>query len=442
MMLSQLSMVGMGVTDVLVAGQAGTADLAAITIGAHLWELSMLMMYGVMLANGPLIGQALGAGKPRDLRHQFQQCLWLALPLSLLCALAIGAASGLLGVLSLEAEVRSIAADYLLPISLVAALVPFSLTLRTTYEGLGEPRPVMRFWIAAFLLNIPLDYVLVLGAFGWPGLGGAGCGWASLIAYGSLQCGVLLHSRLAPTLRRYRLYEQFAGPDWPTIRHTLAIGLPIGLSMLSVGGFFAVAPLLLAALGSTAVAGHGVAITVDWMMLMVPMGIAQAITVRVAHEAGAGRPPAAVYACTTGLALVAAVALLQAALTVLLRQPIVALFSDDGAVVSLAADLLLFAAAFRLFDAMQIAAGAALRGYKDTRVASAINLVCYWLIGLPLAYTLATEHLAPLPTGVRGFWLGMLLCIVCNAVAMNWRLWYTCRRSLSRIPVPHEPASH
>jgi len=52
----QLALVGMGVTDVVVAGHAGTDDLAAVTLGFYAWDLAMLLVFGVMLANTALVG--------------------------------------------------------------------------------------------------------------------------------------------------------------------------------------------------------------------------------------------------------------------------------------------------------------------------------------------------------------------------------------------------
>jgi MATE family multidrug resistance protein len=88
----------------------------------------------------------------------------------------------------------------------------------------------------------------------------------------------------------------------------------------------------------------------------------------------------------------------------------------------LGAGLLLFAATYRLFDSIQIGAGMALRGYQDTRVASAIDISAYWLFGLPLCYGLGLGTLWGEPLGVRGFWIGMVVAIALAAILIAWRL--------------------
>ena len=426
----QFAIIGMGVTDVVVAGQAGTNDLAAVTIGFYAWDLSILLIFGVLLANSALIGHQYGAGNVAGIRRQFQQAMWLTLPLALLSSLAIFGAMHAVRALDVEPEVADIAAGYLLPTIVTAALLPFAVCLRTTNEGLGLTRPVMWLNLGAFLVNIPLDYALVLGAFGLPRLGGAGCGWATMISFALLLFAWTLYSLYSPALRRYRLWQGFGGPIARELRAMLALGLPIGLSLLGVGGFFAVLPMLMASLGAVAVAGHAVAITVDTLMLTIPLGVGQAMSVRVAHELGGGNPRGARDVCGTGMLLLVGIALLQAGAIIALRHPITALFTRDAAVSELGTMLLLFAAAYRVFDSVQIGAGMALRGYKDTRVASAINIAAYWVFGLPLCWTLAMGSPWSTGLGVAGFWIGMLAAIGVAAFAIAWRLARTSHRHL------------
>lgn len=422
LVIGQVAIMGMGVTDVIFAGHAGTADLAAVTIGYYLWDLCLLLVLGIVLANSALVGHQYGADDRAGIRRQFQQCLWLSLPLGLCTGTALFLARQLLPRLGFEPEVTEIARGYLVPAVATTALLPFAICFRTTAEGLGLTRPVMWLTLSAFLINIPLDYALVYGAFGLPRLGGVGCGWATLISFGALMLAWTVYTLRSPALAGYELFRDFARPAWRDQRTLLALGLPIGLSLLAIGGFFAVVPLLMAPLGTLAIAGHSVAMTYDSVMLTVPLGVGQALSVRVAHALGGRDPFAARHACATGMRLLVAIALVQAGLTVAAREPIVALFTQDPAVRELAAGLLLYAAAYRVFDSMQIGAGMALRGYKDTRVSSAIDICAYWLFGLPLCYSLGLGSAWSRGFGVEGFWIGMVAAIAAAALAIGWRL--------------------
>jgi MATE family multidrug resistance protein len=107
-------------------------------------------------------------------------------------------------------------------------------------------------------------------------------------------------------------------------------------------------------------------------------------------------------------------------------EVIVAMYTDDPAVTSLALSLLFLAAIFQLSDGLQIAAAGCLRGYKDTRIPMAINVVAYWLIGLASGYYLAFEA----GMGPTGMWIGMILGLTVAAVLLTSRFLVTSKRHI------------
>jgi len=311
-----------------------------------------------------------------------------------------------------------------------AFLLPYIMAFRTTFESMGQARTAMVFNLMGFLLNIPLDYALVMGDWGLPALGGAGCGWATFCVSLFIVGGETLYARRARTLHAYQLLDSRQAFDGERIKETLRIGLPIGGAILAEGGFFLLIPLLVAHLGAVTVSGHSVAISFDWMMFMVPMGISQAISILVAHELGRQRAHQAQVICTTGLKLTAAIALCQGAFVLLFREQIAALFTPDIAVQKLAASLLVYAAIFRVFDAINIGGNGALRGYKDTRITLLLAFVGYWLIGFPLSYSLALSNLWGVPLGVEGFWIGMVIALIITASLTTTRVYFTSRNAV------------
>src|SRR5690606_1168459 len=116
-------------------------------------------------------------------------------------------------------------------------------------------------------------------------------------------------------------------------------------------------------------------------------------------------------ACVTALAIV------------LLRQRIVPLYNDDPAVYELAVQILLFAAAYQVSDALQVTAAGSLRGYQDTRATLLITILAYWGIAMPVGCLLGlTDWLVP-RMGVNGFWAGFIAGLSAAAVLLNRRLW-------------------
>ncbi len=429
--VGQLAIVGMSVTDIIVSGWAGTNELAAVSLGSTIFNLSIMLVIGIVLANGPLVGQHYGAGRVEALRRQFQNCLWLSLPLGLVGAVFIGVGFWFVPVLDIDAAVAAATRGYLLPMAGTAFLLPFLIAIRTTFESVGQARAAMVFNVAGFLINIPLDFALVLGKWHLPAMGGAGCGWATLGVSTFIVLSQWCYARYSQLLSGLSLLVPFKRFDLSVCKETLRVGLPIGGAILAEGGYFLLIPLFVAHLGAIVVSGHSVAISFDWAMFVVPLGISQAISVLSAHELGRQQPILARRMCFSGIALTAAIALVQAALVVVFRHEIARLFSPDPAVRELAAHLLVYAAGFRVFDAINVAGNGALRSYKDTRITVVLAVTGYWLIGFPLSYTLAlTPHLGS-PRGVEGFWVGMLITLVVVSCLTTARVAATSRRAIS-----------
>jgi MATE family multidrug resistance protein len=88
---------------------------------------------------------------------------------------------------------------------------------------------------------------------------------------------------------------------------------------------------------------------------------------------------------------------------------------------------LLVAAAFQLFDALQVTAQMSLRGLKDTMIPMWIAVTSYWVIGFALSYYLAFAF------GMQGLgvWIGLLVSLIIAGAGMLWRWEVVSRRSLS-----------
>lgn len=437
--VGQLAIIGMSVTDIIIAGQVGTDDLAGVTLGSTIFNLATMLVIGIMLGNGPVIGQWYGAGNTSALRRQFQAALKLAAPLGMLAALGIAAGILLLPLLDTTAPVRDITQAYLLPMLGTAFLLPYMMAFRTSFESIGHARVAMVFNSLGFFLNIPLDLVLVFGWWQFPPLGAAGCGWATLAISLLIVAGELLYTRLSSTLAVFRLLSRNHLLRWRDCRETLKVGLPIGGAILAEGGFFLIIPLFIAHLGATVVGGHSIALSVDWIMFMVPMGIAQAISVLVAHERGQQTLIRARRIAFTGIGFAAGIAVLQALVVIIFRDQITALFSPDQAVRDLAALLLLYAAAFRVFDAINVCGNGALRGYKDTRITLILAATAYWILGFPLSYSLALTNFWGPMRGVEGFWVGMVTTLIIISVLTTLRLHVTSRRAITLQQTPVSP---
>ena len=157
---------------------------------------------------------------------------------------------------------------------------------------------------------------------------------------------------------------------------------------------------------------------------MVPMGVAEATTVRVGHAVGSGDVAGIRRAAHAGYVIVLATQAMSALFLLLGHDLVVSLYTDDLAVAALAGTLLLFAAAFQFPDGIQVLSAGALRGLKDTRVPMWLAVVSYWGLGMPLGAGLGLG----LGWGPQGMWLGLIVGLTAAAVLLGWRFERSSRR--------------
>jgi MATE family multidrug resistance protein len=421
LMLGQIAVVGMTVTDIYMAGQVSANDLAALQLGGSIWAMISLLVIGIMIGNSPIIGHLWGANQPDRVRFQFQQGLWLSLPMGIAVCGAILLGLALLGQLDISDEVYRIAKGYLLPYLITGFMFPAFFAFRATYEGIGDIRPVMLFNCLAFVLNAILDYILVFGYLGFPAMGGIGAAWATTVVMFFLLLAMVAYGLKAKNIKKLQLYQQFSAPSRTAITGILRLGIPISLTIAAEIGFFAIIPMLIAHLGANVLGAHAITNNLDSLAYMIPLGIGQALTIKVSHAQGRMDPLAARRICVTGFKLVFLCALILGSLKILLRYDFAAIFSPVAEVQVIAASLFLFSAALGCFDSLQMSCSGALRGYKDARGPLIIQVISFWVIAFPIAYSLALTDFWGEPMGVYGFWAGLIIASSIASLSMLYR---------------------
>jgi MATE family multidrug resistance protein len=240
------------------------------------------------------------------------------------------------------------------------------------------------------------------------------------------------YGRYAPTTARLQLYQQFSAPSMAAIGEILRLGIPIALMIAAEIGFFAIIPMLIAHLGANVLGAHAITNNLDALAFMIPLGIGQALTIKVSHAQGRNDPLAARQICLTGFKLVLMLAVVLGTVKISLRHDFAALFSTDADVQLIAANLFFFSAALGCFDSMQMASSGALRGFKDARVPLFIQVLAFWIIAFPIAYSLALTDFWGEPMGVYGFWTGLVIAALLASSMMLVRWNLVSKREIAR----------
>jgi len=431
---TQLAQTGLGVADTLIAGMAGTLDLASIAVGTSIWLPLVLFEVGIMLALTPLVAHAKGAKDKALASHHLQQGIYLGAVIGI-CAmlLLLVATQPIMGMMGISQDIQTITSDYLFYIALALPGVAIHQAFRSYNEAVNLTKPVTIIAFAGLLLNIPLNFIFVLGFGPIEAMGGPGCGVATLIVFYTMTISIWLYTLLGKHHVKVKPLHHFEKPYYPSILNLGKLGLPIGLAIFAEVSLFCVIALFIARLGPVVVAAHQITLNISSVLFMVPLSLCTALTVRVGHELGNKNPIGAKHAWVNGIQVNLLFAVLNASILYFLGESITTLYTQDQYVIQLAAYLLLHAAIFQISDSIQVAAAGALRGYKDTMATLLISLIAFWGVGLPLGYYLGLSSSAPM--GASGFWVGLIIGLTVNAILLLARLYKVSQRHINQLDI-------
>lgn len=412
-----LALVGMGLTDAVMSGLLGAKTLAGVAVGSSVWAPVFLFSLGILMAQSPTTAHLYGEGKLSHIGRYARQMAWLSLVIGILGLLLLRNAEPFLRAIHIEPEIVPVADGYLKAVAWGMPGICLYQVLRFTSEGIGRTRVLLAIAIAALLLNGVLDYVLMYGKLGFPALGATGTGYATATTQWVMFLSMFLYMRHREHYRPLEIFTRFDTPELLLQRELLWLGVPMAIGIFMESSLFSGVGLIMGTLGTDIVAAHQIALNYASFVFMVPMSISLAISVRVGHALGRGDRAEARLAGFTGIGLCLCFEVLSALSMLLLPRLIVGVYTRDAAVASIAVSLLYMGAVMQLSDGLQVSAMGALRGYKDTRVPMFITVLAYWGVGFPLAWVFGI----PLHLGPQMIWAGFLAGLTVAAVLLSAR---------------------
>ena len=425
----QLGMMLMGVVTTVMVGHVSATDLAAAALGNLCFVWLALLGWGTLMGLDPIVAQAHGADDREAVARGVQRGVVLAAGAGVVTALLFLPVRPALVLLRQPADVVPLAARYL-EVS-IPGIFPFFLflVLRQSLQAMGRMRAIVLTILGANALNAALGWALVFGHLGSPALGVVGAGLAATVSRFAMGLGLLALAwrDLRPLLRPVRREAL----DPAALARVLRLGVPIGLQMQLEYGIFALVALLMGRLGTVPMAAHQIALTVASVTFMVPQGVGGAAAVLVGQAVGAGDGPRARRAAAASLGAGAGFMLLAGLALVALPGPLARLFSAEAPVLAVATLLLPIAGVFQVFDGLQVVSIGVLRGVGDTRAPVVLNVLGFWLLGLPASLWFGFG----LGGGAAGLWWGLVVGLVAVALSLLARVRQQLGRPLARVAV-------
>jgi len=424
--ITQVSTMLMGVVDVIMVGHVGTDALDGASLG-RLWVFGTLLFgLGMVMGIDPIVAQAHGSRDSHRLSLALQQGLVIAALASIPVALMWLFTEESLLLLQQNPVHAHLAEQFaLVQIPSIPVFYVYSV-LRQYLQGRGIVRPAMWMALMANVVNLVLNWVFIYGHWGAPALGVMGSGLATACTR------LFMLVTLLGFMVMWRLHEG-AWHGWTRsalkfegLREVLHYGMPVGIHMGLEVWAFDLATLFAGKLGAVALGAHTLALNLASLAFMVPLGVSMAAVTRVGNLIGEGKPREAQTSAWISMVLGAGFMGVTAVLMIAFRGLIPKMYTHDVAVIAAGAAILPIAAAFQVFDGIQVVGMGILRAMGRTRPAAVFNFIGYYVLALPCAWWLAFS----LHLGLAGVWWGLALGIAAVAVALVVWVW---RRGPARV---------
>jgi len=416
---SQLGHTLVHMADSIIVGHfTDTVQLAAVSLVNSIFMLILVIGLGISYGITPLIAQENG-------RNNYNECGKL-LSTSLIINICVGIILYILvhfGVLLIidhldqTPAVVGYAKPYLnlLSISIIPLLI-FQ-TFKQFAEGLGFTKQAMFVSIWGNLLNVILGIIFVKGMFGIKPMGVSGVGLSTLIDRILMAIVMCIYVLRSQNFKKYLINFKATFIDQFRAIKIIKIGAPVAMQYSFEISAFSGAAVLIGTIGAVEQAAHQIAISLAAMTYMIASGVASAATIKTGNNFGKNnfndlrKSAIASYHVILGFMAITAIIFIAA------NNLLPFIITDDLAVIKIAAQLLIIAGFFQLFDGTQVVGLGVLRGIGDVNIPTFITFLAYWVIGIPIGYLLGFK----LNLGVNGIWYGLTLGLLSASILLFLR---------------------
>ena len=414
--ISQIGHTLVQTADSIIVGHfAGTIPLAAVALVNSIFVMAMVIGLGLSYGITPLIAQHNG-------RHEYEECGQLlsnsllinSIASIILFALISFGAMQLIGHLDQSAEVVHQARPYLFLMGI--SLIPLMIfnTFKQFAEGLGFTKQAMLISIWGNVLNICLGIIFVKGMFGIHPMGIKGVGFSTLIDRCTMATVMSIYVFRS---KHFRVYlRNFALSNINKLRSIkiLKIGAPVALQYTFEVSAFSGAAILIGTISPIAQAAHQVAISLASLTYMAASGISAAAAIKSGNFFGAKKHQELRLSAISNYHIAIVFMSVTAILFTFGNHILPWIYTSDENVIVIAAQLLIIAAFFQLFDGTQVVGLGVLRGMGDVNIPTFITFIAYWIIGLPVGYLLGIKF----NMGVSGVWHGLVLGLLTASILL------------------------
>lgn len=386
------------IVDIFFVARLGAEAVTTVGLTESVLTLLYAVAIGLSMGATALVARRIGERDVDAARIVAVQTIWIAVGLALVIGV-LGAtyAEELLTLMGAEPAVVADGRGYTAIMLGGSVTILLIFLLNAIFRGAGNAVIAMRaLWIANGI-NIVLDPMLIFGLGPFPEMGVTGAAVATNIGRGA---GVT-----------YQLYclsggRSQIGLRWSNLRFSadvmlrlLRVSLPGALQYTIAMSSYIFLMRIIATYGSAAVAGFTIGIRIFAFTFLPAWGLSNAAATLVGQNLGAGQPERAESSVWLTAKYNAIFLVAVAVVFIAVPEPLVRAFTSDPVVIGYGVDCLRYISYGYGFYAVGMVVTAAFNGAGDTDTPTYINLFCFWLLQIPMAYLLA-EVLMQGPLGV------------------------------------------
>lgn len=416
--------------DTVMTGHFDAEELAYLAIGLGLIMPMMITSLGMIMGTLVLTANSYGAGKFSQCGPVWRRSLGYAFTLGVIC-IGIGYFGNELLLLTGQTpDVSRHGGEIMWIVSL--GLPGHLLFLSSAYflEGIGRPSLAMIIMVAANILNVCLNWLLIDGPFFGEPMGAAGAAWATTATRWFMAASLALIVWNLRDRDVYAIHAPLSGGfrSWQELRRIgYAIGMSVGVESLA----FACLNAFAGWLGKMPLAAYGLTLNLMALAFMLAIGIGSATAVRVGIAFGRGDIPDAALAGWTGLGANVLVMCGTGVIAYFFNVPLAGFYTDDPALLAEAAITVAFITWIFVPDGGQAVMANALRGRKDVWMPTVIQTASFFGVMVPYGYMSAFVW----GKGTVGLFEGILAGCIVSLFALSYRF-----HRLSKTEPVQDPA--
>lgn len=401
--MGNLGFILIGAGDVLIAGHHSTDTLAAISIATAITNCIQTFGIGLIASVSPLLSNY--RGEKKSAKKYFFPTIRFSMLLGVIVMFAVLASIPLIDYLHFEAKLVPMIKEYMF----VTAFATFGGYLHAALKEFLQAFEIVLFpnlvTVFSVFLNIALNVTLVFGLGPFPSLGVLGLAVASFIVRYFMGFALLIYCFRVMNFNDYKDFEYY--------KSLIKIGIPISCAIMVEFIAFNSIAIIMGRVSGVYAAAQNLVCTLTTVSFMVPLAISNAIAVKVGFANGAKNINDLKRYSFVGIVMSVGFMLLSALIFSSFPHFLVGLFTQDNNLVKISVPVLYILSVFQIFDGLQVALAGIFKGMKRTGIVLVSNFVAYWLLSIPLGYTLAFHF----NLNLRGFWYGLasaavLLCVI------------------------------